>query len=255
VVTAILAVALVAVAAGLGYGWWKTNQDKNDAQEAANSNTAALNKQVSDLKGQVGTLTAQVGNLNKQVSDLQAQLKTSQDATVAAQKAADDAKAQADGAKAQADALAKLFPVNASSTAGGLPGNYTTGTVKTATGNCSLASCPSTQLTLVIAGSGSSFTISDPQIGKPALTLSHNAVWAATGQAQGSLQLACETTPVITSFTLNLAPAATALDDKGATQVTTLAGSLVLTAPASTGPAGAACPAGLAVYNVVANRT
>jgi hypothetical protein len=145
-----------------------------------------------------------------------------------------------------------------------LPGNYAAGTIKTAAGNCSLASCPSTQLTLVIAGSGSSFTVSDPQIGKPALTLSNNAVWTATGQAQGGLQLECETTPVITSFTLNLAPAATALDDKGATQVTTLAGTLVLTAPASSGPSGpsgpsvpsgTACPAGLAVYNVVANRT
>jgi hypothetical protein len=76
-----------------------------------------------------------------------------------------------------------------------------------------------------------------------------------------SLQLQCAGSPQTTTFVLSLAPAAVALDAKNAAQVTSLAGSLVLTSPAVSAPPppggtpGASCAAGVATYNVVANRT
>jgi hypothetical protein len=239
-VVAVLVVTLLGAAGGLGYAWYKTNQDKQDAQKTASTNEATLNKQVSDLQTQVNSLT-------KQVNDLNTQLKSAQDDAAAAKKSADDANAQLSSIKG-------LFPLDASKSATGLPGTYTTGTLNTATGQCNLASCPAPKFTLVIAGSGS-YTVSDPQLGQPTLSLAANQVWTANGLTADGLQLTCENAPQITSFTLDLIPSQTALASNGALQVTALRGHLVLTSPAATGASGAACPAGLAVYDVAATRS
>ena len=42
----VLAVALVAACAGLGYGWWKTNQDKKDLETASNQQGQELSQQL-----------------------------------------------------------------------------------------------------------------------------------------------------------------------------------------------------------------
>ena len=45
-IVVILAVLLVATAASLGYGWWKTNEDKKDLESASNQQGQELSQQL-----------------------------------------------------------------------------------------------------------------------------------------------------------------------------------------------------------------
>jgi hypothetical protein len=239
----VLAVALVAACAGLGYGWWKTNQDNKDLETASNQQGQELSQQLSTANANLTKSQADLAAANKQLSDLQGQLKSAQDAATAAQ--------------AQAAALMKLFPINATTVASGVPGTYRTGALSVQGGGCSLATCPSTQLTLTVASSGASLTVSDPALGQVPLQGSASG-WSATGPATPALQLQCAGVAQPTTFTLTMSPAAVALNAQSATQVTTLAGSLLLTAPPvapTATPPTPGCAAGVAAYAFAANRT
>ena len=246
-VAIVLAVALVAAAGGLGYAWWKTNEDKKDLENVTTVQSQELTSQLDKANADLATTQSSLDAANKQVTDLQGQLKSAQD--------------EAAANKATADALNALFPVTASSVAGGLPGSYSSQPVGTVTGGCSVAPCPRVQLSLTIESTAGALTISDPAFGRVPLQ-SGGAGWAASGSVQASLQLQCAGSPQPTSFVLSLAPAAVALDAKNAAQVTSLAGSIVLTSPevvAPTPPAGTppgpSCAPGVGAYSVVANRT
>jgi hypothetical protein len=239
----ILAVALVAACAGLGYGWWKTNEDKKDLETASNQQGQELSQQLSTANANFSKSQSDLAAADKQISDLQRQLKSAQDAAATAQ--------------AQAAALTKLFPVNATTVTPGVPGTYRTAALSVQPGACSLAGCPSAQLTLTVAASGGALTVSDPSLGQVPLQGSGSG-WSATGPVTPALQLQCTGVAQPTTFTLTVSPAAVALDAQGATQVTTLAGSLLLTAPAvapTPTPPTAGCAAGVASYVFAANRT
>jgi hypothetical protein len=239
----VLAVALVAACAGLGYAWWRTNEDKKDLETAANQQGQELSQQLSAANANLSKSQASLAAANKQITDLQGQLKTAQDAAAAAQ--------------AQAGALMKLFPINATTVTSGVPGTYRTGALSVQSGGCSLAGCPSAQLTLTVTSSGGALTVSDPALGQVALQGSGSG-WSATGPVSPALQLQCSGVAQPTTFILSVNPAAVALDAQGATQVTTLAGSLLLTAPPvapTATPPTAGCAEGVASYVFGANRT
>jgi hypothetical protein len=82
--------------------------------------------------------------------------------------------------------------------------------------------------------------------------------WQATGAAPASLQLACNGAPQPTTFTLTVGATVIALDAKNAPQVASLGGGMQLSSAAvaaTAEPVSAACPPGVAVYIVGANRT
>jgi hypothetical protein len=244
---AILAVALLGAAGGLGYAWWKTNEDKKDLEKITTAQSQELASQLDKANADLASTKSSLDAASKQVTDLQGQLKSAQD--------------EAAASKTQADALKALFPVTASSVAGGVPGTYGTQSVGPVAGGCSVAPCPNVQLVLTIESSAGSLTVSDPALGRVPLQAGTGG-WTATGSVLASLQLQCAGSPQATSFVLSLAPAAVALDAKNAAQVTSLAGSLVLTSAAVVAPAppagtppGPSCPPGVAAYNVLANRT
>ncbi len=244
---AVLAVALVGAAGGLGYAWWKTNEDKKDLEKVTTAQSQELASQLDKANTDLNTTKSSLDAANKQVTDLQGQLKSAQD--------------EAAANKAQADALKAVFPITASSVAGGLPGTYNSQSVGPVTGACSVAPCPNVQLALTIESAAGSLTVSDPALGRVPLQAGSGG-WTASGSVFASLQLQCAGAPQPTSFVLSLAPAAVALDSKNAAQVTSLAGSVVLTAPAVTAPPppagatpGPTCAPGVAAYNVQANRT
>ncbi|HKA03742.1 MAG TPA: hypothetical protein VKD67_05415 [Acidimicrobiales bacterium] len=243
----ILALALLGAAGGLGYAWWKTNEDKKDLEKVTTAQGQELTSQLDKANADLNTTKSSLDAANKQITDLQGQLKTAQD--------------QAAANKAQADALKALFPVTASSVAGGLPGTYNSPSVGPVAGACSVAPCPNVQLTLTIESTSGALSVSNPALGRVPLQAGSGG-WTATGPVLASLQLQCAGSPQTTTFVLSLAPAAVALDAKNAAQVTSLAGSLVLTSPAVSAPPpppggtpGASCAPGVATYNVVANRT
>jgi hypothetical protein len=253
-VAIILAVALVAAAGGLGYAWYKTNEDKKDLEKVTTAQSQELASQLDKANGDLATTKSALDAANKQATDLQSQLTTTQGQLKTAQ---DDAAAS----KATADALKALFPITPASVAGGLPGSYSSPSAGTVTGGCSVAPCPSVQLTLTIESASGALSVSDPALGRIPLQ-SGSGGWTANGTVQASLQLQCGGSPQPTSFVLSMAPAAVALDAKNAAQVTSLAGSLVLSAAAVTAPAppagtppGPSCGPGVAAYDVVANRT
>jgi hypothetical protein len=246
-IAAILAVALLGAAGGLGYAWWKTNEDKKDLEDVTTAQSQELTSQLDKANADLATTKSSLDAANKQVTDLQGQLKSAQD--------------EAAANKASADALKALFPVNASTVAGGLPGSYASQPVGTVSGACSVAPCPNVQLSLIIESASGALTMSDPALGRVPLQ-SGTGGWTASGPVQASLQLQCAGSPQPTSFVLSLAPAAVGLDAKNATQVSSLAGSLVLASaavvaptPAPGAPPGTSCAPGVAAYNVLANRT
>jgi hypothetical protein len=238
----ILGVALVAAAGGLGYAWWKTNEDKKDLENVTTQQSQELTAQLDKANADLNTTKSSLDAANKQVSDLQTQLKSAQD--------------QAASSTAQANALKALFPVNASTTAAGLPGAYASGALGAQAGSCTSAPCPTAQLRLNVAANAGSLTVSDAALGTVPFQ-SAGAGWTATGPAGAALQLQCAGAPLPTTFVLTLAPAAVALDAQNKTQVTTLAGNLLLTAAAvaPVPPTTPGCPAGVASYVVAANRT
>jgi hypothetical protein len=238
----VLAVALVAACAGLGYAWWRTNEDKKDLETAANQQGQELSQQLSAANANLSKSQADLAAANKQITDLQGQLKTAQDATATAQ--------------AQAAALGKLFPINATTVSSGVPGTYRTPALSAQPNACSVAPCPPAQLTLTVTSAGGALTVADPNLGQAALQGS-GAGWSATGAVTPALQLQCSGVAQPTTFTLTVSPAAVALDAQGATQVTTLAGSLLLTAApvaATATPPTAGCPPAVASYVFAANR-
>jgi hypothetical protein len=243
----VLAVALIGAAGGLGYAWWKTNEDKKDLEKVTTAQGQELTGQLEKTNADLNTTKSSLDATNKQVTDLQGQLKSAQD--------------EAAANKAQADALKALFPVTASSVAGGLPGTYNSQSVGPVTGACSVAPCPNVQLALTIESTSGALSVSDPALGRVPLQAGTSG-WTATGPVLASLQLQCAGSPQTTSFVLSLAPAAVALDAKNAAKVTSLAGSLVLSSPAVNAPApppggtpGPSCAPGVAAYDLVANRT
>jgi hypothetical protein len=240
-VTAVLVVALLGTGAGLGYAWWKTNDDKKNLENVTTEQSQELSAQLDKANAELATTKSSLDAANKQITDLQGQLKTAQDGAAAQ--------------KATADALKALFPVNAQTTAASLPGGYNTPALSTVSGGCSVAPCPTAQLALTIESTSGALTISDPSFGRVPLQAG-GAGWAATGSVVASLQLQCAGVPQPTTFSLSLEPAAVALDANNATRITTLAGSFVLTSAAVAGVAPApSCPPGVATYVVTANRT
>jgi len=238
----VLALLLVATAAGLGYAWWKTNDEKKDLETAANQQGQELSQQLSKANQTATSLQQNLDATNKQVADLQQQL--------------DASKAAATQAAQQADAMKALFPVDASTVSAGLPGTYRSDPLPPQPGGCSLASCPTAPLTLTIEGGNA--TLSDPALGRVALRTA-GAGWSATGPVTAPLQLQCGAAPQATTFTVQFSAAAVALDSAGKTQVTTVAGSLLLTSaavPAGVDPGNpTGCPPGVASYVFAANRT
>jgi TolA-binding protein len=241
-VVIILVLLLLGTAAGLGYGWWKTNDDKKDLESASNQQGQELSQQLDKANQALATTQQELTAANGKVTQRQSQLTSAQDEAAAAKK--------------EADTLAALFPINAAKVQPGMPGSYRSGSLSTQTGGCSLATCPSAQLSLSVEASGGGLTVSDPALGRVPLTAT-KAGWSATGPAAAALQLSCNAAPQATTFTLTLSPAAVALDSQEALQVTTLAGSLLLTSaavPAVVEPPAAACPAGVASYAIAADR-
>ena len=242
-IVVLLVIVLVGTAAALGYGWWKTNDDKKDLESASNQQGQELSGQLDKANKDLAATQEQLSAADTKVTDLEGQLKT----------------AQADAAAATAEntTLTGLFPLNAQKVQPGLPGTYRSDSVNVPTGGCSLASCPPVQLTLTIEASGNGLTVSDPAFGRVALTPVGGG-WTATGPAAASFQLACNGAPQPTTFTLSLGAIAVALDAANAPRVTTLGGSLLLSsAPvaAVAEPPSPACPPGVGSYVVSANRT
>ena len=240
---AILAVVLIATAAGLGYAWWKTNDEKKDLENASNQQGQELSQQLDQANQQLAASKQQLDQANAQVADLQGKLNATQNDATAAQQ--------------QAQAMSALFPLTPQKVQPGLPGTYRTDPVSAATGGCSLAACPSAQLTLTIESSGGGLTVSDPALGRVPLQ-AVGAGWSATGPASAALQLQCNGAPQPTTFTLSLSASTVALDAKDAPQVATLAGGLLLSSPAvaaTAEPPVAGCPPGVGAYSFAANRT
>jgi TolA-binding protein len=239
----ILAVLLVATAAGLGYGWWKTNDDKKDLETASNQQGQELSQQLDKANKENAALQDQLTAANAKVTDLQGQLTTAQDEAATAQQ--------------ESAALAALFPLNAQKVQPGLPGTYRTGSVTVAQGGCSLASCPPVQLTLTIESSGGALTVSDPTLGRTALTQAGSG-WTANGAAPASFQLSCNGAPQPTTYTLSVGASTIALDAQNAPQVAALGGGLLLSSAAvaaTPDPASPGCPPGVAFYVIGGSRT
>jgi TolA-binding protein len=239
----ILAVLLVGTAAGLGYAWWKTNEDKKDLETASNQQGQELSQQLDKANKDNAALQEQLTEANAKVTDLQGQLTTAQDDAAAA--------------KQQSAALAGLFPLTPQKEQAGLPGTYRMDPASAAPGGCSLATCPPVQLTLTIESSGGALTVSDPALGRATLTPTGGG-WTATGPAPAPFQLTCNGAPQPTNFTLTVGATAVALDAQNAPQVTSLGGGLLLSSaavPATAEPVSAGCPPGVAVYILGGNRT
>jgi TolA-binding protein len=238
----ILVLLLLGTAAGLGYGWWKTNEDKKDLETASNQQGQELSQQLDKANQDLAAAQKELAAANAKITDLQGQLTAAQ--------------SEAAAAKRQADDLTALFPLDAAKVQPGMPGSYRSDLLSAQTGGCSLATCPSAPLTLTVEASGGGLTVSDPTLGRVPLTAA-GAGWKATGSAAAALQLSCNGAPQPTTFTLTVSPAAVALDSNDAPRVTTLAGSLLLGAaavPAVADPPSAGCPPGVASYVVVAER-
>jgi TolA-binding protein len=239
----LLVILLIGTAAALSYGWYKTNEDKKDLEHATTQQGQELSGQLDKSNQDLAASQQQLTDANAKVTDLQGQLS--------------DAQKEADAAKAENDALTALFPMNAQKLQPGVPGSYRTDAVNTATGGCSLAPCPSVQLTLTIAAAGGGLTASDPALGQTNLTLATGG-WTAGGSAPAALQLQCNGAPQPTTYTLSLAATEVALASNNAPQVTILSGALLLSSaavPAGAAPTAPACPPGVASYVLSARRT
>jgi hypothetical protein len=241
VMVSILTLAFLGAVGGLGYAWWKTNEDKKDLEAVTTDQSQELTTQLDKANSELATTKSSLDAATKQVTEVQGQLKTAQDDTAAQ--------------KTQVDALKALFPINAQTAAVGLPGTYGTESMTAQPNSCTVAPCPTAQLALTIESTSGALTISDPALGRVPLQAG-GAGWTASGSVLASLQLQCSGSPQPTSFLLTLAPAAVALDDKNAPRITTLAGSLLLTSAAVAGvPPAPTCAPGVASYAVAANRT
>jgi hypothetical protein len=237
----LLTLALLGAAGGLGYAWWKTNDDKKDLEKVTALQGQELTTQLDKANADLATAKSSLDAATKQATDLQGQLKSAQD--------------EAAANKATGDALKALFPITAASVAPGLPGTYGTQSLSPVSGGCSVAPCPSVQLALTVESASGALTVSDAVLGRVPLQATSGG-WTATGPVVASLQLQCAGAPQPTSFTLTLAPAAVALDAKNAPRVTSLAGTLLLSSVAVTAVAPApSCPPGIGTYSVLANRT
>jgi TolA-binding protein len=242
-IVVILAVLLVATAAGLGYGWWKTNDDKKDLESASNQQGQELSDQLDKANKDLVATQQQLAAANTKVTDLQGQLTTAQ--------------SDAAAAKQESAALLALFPLNAQKLQPGLPGTYRTDSVTAAPGGCSLATCPSVQLTLTIEAAGGGLSVSDPTLGHFPLAAVGGG-WTATGAAPAALQLPCNGAPQATTFTLTVGATAIALDAQNAPKVTSIGGGLLLSSAAvaaTTEPVNAGCPPGVGSYVLGGNRT
>ena len=125
----LLAILLIGTAAALGYGWYKTNEDKKDLEQATNQQGQELSAASWTRRTRTWPSTQQeLTAANAKVTDLQNQLS-------AAQK-------EADTAKAESAALAALFPMNAQKLQPAMPGTYRTDAANAATGGCSLGAVP-----------------------------------------------------------------------------------------------------------------
>jgi hypothetical protein len=248
-IVAILAVLLVGTAVGLGYGWWKSNDDKKELESTSNQQGQELSQQLDKANQDNATAQQQLATANTKITDQQTQITDLQSQLTSAQ---DEAAA----AKQQSDALAGLFPITAQKLQPGLPGTYRTDSVQAMPGGCSLASCPPVQLTMTIESSGGALTVSDPALGRLPLTPVGGG-WTASGPAPAAFQLQCNAAPQTTTFTLTLGATTIALDAKDAPQVATLGGGLLLSsAPvaATAEPVNPGCPAGVGVYQLSAAR-
>src|SRR5215211_4933365 len=94
-VVVLLAVVLVGTAAVLGYGWWKTNDDKKDLESATNQQGQELSGQLDKANKDLAAAQQQLTAANTKATDLEGELKTAQD--------------EAAAAKAQSDTLTRLF--------------------------------------------------------------------------------------------------------------------------------------------------
>jgi hypothetical protein len=256
VTATLLSVLLVGALAGGGYAWWHERQDRQSVESDLNSAAATsaaqvtqLTKERDDAQTQFNAATQQLATANGTAADLQRQLTTAQ---------ADLKTAQTDRATALSETkkLQALFPVDVTTTAAGLPGGYSSTVFNLVSGGCSLAPCPLRPLRLTVSGSGASLVASDPSLGRVGLKVVAGAEWAGSAAAGAAFRLQCQGAPQPTTFSLALAPTAVALTSSTTSQVTILAGRLVLTSAAVTPPgATAPCPAGLAVYDLVAQRS
>ncbi len=242
-VVVLLAVVLIGTAAALGYGWWKTSNDKKDLESASNQQGTELSGQLDKANKDLATSQQELAAANAKVTDLQTQLTTAQNDAAAAEK--------------ENATLTGLFPLNAQKLQPGLPGTYRSDSVNTVSGGCSLPQCPPVQLTLTIEASGGGLTVTDPVLGRLPLTLSGSA-WTTTGPAPAALQLACNGAPQPTVFTLTVGATVIALDANNAPKVATLGGGVLLSSaavPATAEPVNPGCPVGVASYLIGANRT
>ena len=249
-IVAILAVLLVGTAVGLGYGWWKSNDDKKELESTSNQQGQELSQQLDKANQDNATAQQQLATANTKITDQQSQITDLQSQLTSAQD-------EAATAKQQSDALAGLFPLTPQKLQPGLPGTYRSDSVQPMPGGCSLATCPPVQLTMTIESSGGALTVSDPALGRLPLTPIGGG-WTATGPAPAAFQLQCNAAPQPTTFTLTLAATAVALGSNNAPQVTTLGGGLLLSSAAvaaTADPANPGCPPGVGVYPLSAART
>jgi len=241
-VVVLLAIVLIGTAVGLGYGWWKTNNDKKDLETASNQQGTELSGQLDKANKDLAASQQELAAANAKATDLQGQLTTAQNDAAAA--------------KQLSTTLTGLFPITAQKLQPGLPGTYRSDSVTALPGGCSLT-CPSVQLTLTIESSGGGLTVSDPVLGRLPLTLA-GAAWTTTGTAPAALQLVCNGAPQPTVFTLTFGATVIALDANNALRVASLGGGLLLSSAAvapTTEPANAGCPVGVGSYFLGANRT
>ena len=197
----LLAILLVGTAAALGYGWYQTNEDKKDLEQATNQQGQELSGQLDKTNQDLASTQQELTAANAKVTDLQNQLSAAQKET--------------DTAKAESTALAALFPMNAQKLQPAMPGTYRTDAANAATGGCSPGPCPPVQLTLTIAPAGGGLSVSDPTLGQANLSLG-GGVWTATGSAPAALQLLCNGAAQPTTYTLTLGQTEVALDSQNA---------------------------------------
>jgi hypothetical protein len=248
---ALLAVLLVGAVAGLGYAWWHERSDRQDLEKDLNSAAATSAQQVTQLTKerdqavtrmntgtqQLDAATAKAAGLQRQLTLTQARLKVAEGAAAAA--------------LSQARSLRALFPLSPSKLAAGLPGTYVSTVFNVAAGGCSRPACPLQPLSIAITGTGPALTARAANLGQATLHVVGGVEWAGAGTAGAPFQLRCNAAPQATTFSWTLAPGSTGLVGT-ASQVTLLAGRLVLTAAAVGG--ATPCPAGIAVYDLVAER-
>src|SRR4051812_33548750 len=77
-VVVLLVIVLVGTAAALGYGWWKTNDDKKDLESATNQQGQELSGQLDKATKDLAAAQQQLTAANTKVTDLESQLKTAQ---------------------------------------------------------------------------------------------------------------------------------------------------------------------------------